>query len=93
MTRRQGRKSYPTPRQRTLQAVAEFATIGQWLAKTEPIRSYAPLWTNERRFRSRRYHAWDRACSVCGTKVVVSEALKREIDAERRQHSSVNGAL
>jgi hypothetical protein len=42
-----------------------------------------PLWTSdERRFRSRHYHAWDRACSVCGRKVVVSDAVKREIDAD-----------
>lgn len=41
-----------------------------------------PLWTSdERRFRSRHYHAWDRACCVCGRKVVVSDAVKREIDA------------
>jgi hypothetical protein len=42
-----------------------------------------PLWTsNEPQFRRRRYHAWDRACSICGRKVVVSGAVKREIDAE-----------
>jgi hypothetical protein len=42
-----------------------------------------PLWiSNERRFRSRHYFTWDRACSVCGRKVVVSDAIKREIDAD-----------
>jgi hypothetical protein len=46
-------------------------------------RIVCPLWTSiEPRFRSRHYHAWDRACSSCGRKVVVSGAVKREVDAE-----------
>jgi hypothetical protein len=65
-----------------LKASAEFATIGQWLAEKKGDTIVCPLWTsNERRFHSRQYHAWDRACSVCGRKVVVSDAVKREIDA------------
>jgi len=36
----------------------------------------------ERRFLSRHYIVWDRACYLCGRKVVVSGAIKREIDAD-----------
>jgi hypothetical protein len=40
------------------------------------------LWNeNDRRFRSRHYHSWDRACSSCGRKVVVGDADKRQLDA------------
>lgn len=42
-----------------------------------------PLWDdNDRRFRSRRYHAWDHRCGSCGRKVAVSEAVKRRIDLQ-----------
>jgi hypothetical protein len=41
-----------------------------------------PLWdNNDRRFQTRRYHAWDCRCSSCGRKVVISEAVKRKLDA------------
>ena len=41
-----------------------------------------PLWvSNDRRFRSRHYVAWDRACSICGRKVIVTDAVKRDLDA------------
>src|SRR5437868_1247951 len=44
-----------------------------------------PLWDeSDRRFRSRRYHTWSRPCSACGRKVVVNDALKRKIDADRQ---------
>ena len=40
-----------------------------------------PLWdNNDRRFQTRRYHAWDSRCGSCGRKVVISEAVKRSID-------------
>jgi hypothetical protein len=43
------------------------------------------LWDeSDKSFRSRHYHAWDRACSSCGRKVVVSHADKRQIDADVR---------
>jgi hypothetical protein len=42
-----------------------------------------PLWDeNDRRFRSRRYHTWDRPCCACGRKVAVNDAVKRKIDAD-----------
>jgi hypothetical protein len=34
----------------------------------------------DERFHSRHYHAWDRACSSCGSKVVVGAADKRRLD-------------
>jgi hypothetical protein len=43
-----------------------------------------PLWVStDKRFRSRRYHAWDRPCASCGRKVVVSDAVKLRLDADR----------
>ena len=36
---------------------------------------------SDERFRSRHYHAWDRACRLCGRKVVVSDAIKRQLDS------------
>jgi hypothetical protein len=46
----------------------------------EPI--ICPLWvTNDKRFRSRHYHAWDRPCRLCGRKVVVSDAVKKQLDS------------
>ena len=42
-----------------------------------------PSWDeNDRRFRSRRYHTWNRPCSACGRKVAVNDAVKRKIDAD-----------
>src|SRR5258706_12114436 len=49
----------------------------------EPI--ICTLWvTNDRRFRSRHYRAWDRACHLCGRKVVVSDTVKRQLDSGSR---------
>src|SRR5437879_7007482 len=46
----------------------------------EPI--ICPLWvSNDYRFRSRRYNAWDRPCGLCGRKVVVSDATKRQLES------------
>jgi hypothetical protein len=46
----------------------------------EPI--ICPLWvSNDDRFRSRHYHAWDRPCGLCGRKVVVSDAIKRRLQS------------
>jgi hypothetical protein len=46
----------------------------------EPI--ICPLWVgNEDRFVSRRYIAWDRPCRLCGRKVVVSDAIKRQLES------------
>ena len=43
-----------------------------------------PLWVStDKRFRSRRYHAWDRPCGSCGTKVVVSDAVKLRLDSNK----------
>jgi hypothetical protein len=40
------------------------------------------LWNeNDKRFHSRHYHSWDRACSFCERKVVVGAADKSQIDA------------
>jgi hypothetical protein len=40
------------------------------------------LWhENDKRFRSRHYHSWDRACTSCERKVVVGDADKSQIDA------------
>jgi len=42
-----------------------------------------PLWEpNNKRFRRRRYHAWDRRCTNCDRTVAVSDAAKRRLDAE-----------
>lgn len=47
----------------------------------EPI--ICPLWvSNDDRFRSRHYHAWDRPCGLCGRKVVVSDAIKRRLQSD-----------
>ena len=66
-----------------LNAVTEFATmesVDRAEDNTESI--VCPLWvTNDRRFRSRHYHAWDRPCSLCGRKVVVSDEVKRHLDS------------
>ena len=62
-----------------LNVVVGFAMMGSNKSMIEPI--VCPLWvTNDRRFRSRRYHAWDRPCCSCGRKVVVSDAVKRQLD-------------
>jgi hypothetical protein len=46
----------------------------------EPI--ICPLWvSNDDQFRSRHYHAWDRPCRLCGRKVVVSDAIKRQLES------------
>ena len=46
----------------------------------EPI--ICPLWvSNDYRFRSRRYKAWDRPCGLCGRKVVVGDAAKRQLES------------
>src|ERR1017187_1050407 len=46
----------------------------------EPI--ICPLWVgNDDRFRSRHYHAWDRPCGLCGRKVVLSDAVKRQLQS------------
>ena len=46
----------------------------------EPI--VCPLWiSNDNRFRSRHYHAWDRPCGFCGRKVVVSDAAKWQLES------------
>ena len=51
------------------------------MSNAEPI--ICPLWVNgDERFRSRHYHAWDRPCGICGRKVVVSSAVKRQIESE-----------
>ena len=45
----------------------------------EPI--ICPLWvSNDKRFTSRHYHAWDRPCHLCGRRVVVSDAVKDQLD-------------
>ena len=50
-------------------------------AKIEPI--ICPLWeSRDRRFRSRHYHSWDRPCSLCSRKVVVSTAVMRQIASD-----------
>lgn len=44
----------------------------------EPI--ICPLWVSgDDRFRRRHYHAWDRPCGLCGRKVVVSDAIERQL--------------
>lgn len=51
------------------------------MENAQPI--ICPLWVdNEDRFRSRHYHAWDRSCGICGRKIVVSSAVKRQIESE-----------
>lgn len=51
------------------------------MENVEPI--ICPLWVNgDERFHSRRYHAWDRPCGICGRKVVVSSSVKRQLDSE-----------
>src|SRR5947208_2346769 len=46
----------------------------------EPI--ICPLWVSSAdRFVSRRYHAWDRPCRLCGRKVVVSDSIKRQLES------------
>ena len=51
------------------------------MENAEPI--ICPLWENSNeRFRSRHYHAWDRPCAICGRKVVVSSAVKRQFESE-----------
>lgn len=51
------------------------------MENAEPI--ICPLWEdNDERFRSRHYHAWDRPCAICGRKVVVSGAVKRQLESE-----------
>ena len=46
----------------------------------EPI--ICPLWaSNDDRFRSRHYHAWDRPCGLCGRKVVVSDVIERRLQS------------
>jgi hypothetical protein len=41
-----------------------------------------PLWVaNYRHYRSRQYLIWDRPCSLCGRKVIVSAAVKRQLDS------------
>src|SRR5437016_13946839 len=46
----------------------------------EPV--ICPLWvSNDGRFRSRHYHAWDRPCALCRRKVVVSDAIKRQLES------------
>jgi hypothetical protein len=46
----------------------------------EPI--ICPLWvSSDKHFRARHYRAWDRPCHLCGRKVVVSDALKRELES------------
>jgi hypothetical protein len=43
-----------------------------------------PLWvSNDKRFRSRHYNAWDRPCRSCGRKVIVSDAVKVQLDSNR----------
>jgi hypothetical protein len=50
------------------------------LKMAEPI--ICPLWvSNDDRFRSRRYNAWDRPCGLCGRKVVVSDAIRRQLQS------------
>lgn len=48
---------------------------------SEPI--ICPLWEpNDKRFRSRHYHAWDRRCGLCDRAVVVSDAVKRQLESD-----------
>jgi hypothetical protein len=44
-----------------------------------------PLWEpNDKQFRSRHYHAWDRCCDFCGRTVVVSDAVKQQLDSSAK---------
>lgn len=40
-----------------------------------------PLWVSNEGRLARRYRAWDRACRICGRKVVVSDAMKRQLES------------
>jgi hypothetical protein len=67
---------------RDLSALADFAmiTCGSRRSMTEPI--ICPLWeANDKRFRSRQYHAWDRRCCLCGRTVIVTDAVKLQLDS------------
>lgn len=71
-----------TNRRKTYGAVTNFAMMDpvDRSVSSEPI--VCPLWvSNDRRFRSRRYHAWDRSCSLCGRKVIVSDAINQRIQS------------
>src|ERR1700690_1185718 len=51
------------------------------MENAEPI--ICPPWVNSgERFRSRHYQPWDRPCGICGRKVVVSSAVKRQLESE-----------
>lgn len=45
----------------------------------EPI--ICPLWVSNEGRLARRYRAWDRACRIFGRKVVVSDAMKRQLES------------
>ena len=73
----------PVPLERKALAETAVRNHGVVADADKNNRIVCPLWTsNERRFQARHYVAWDRACSLCGRKVIVSDAIKRESDAD-----------
>ncbi len=70
----QSGRRYAVDGQRAMIALERETTL------SDPI--ICPLWEpKDKRFLSRRYHAWDRRCGLCGRTVVVSEAVKQLLDS------------